>query len=650
MFQIFRSPWLLLPGLLFLTALIYLPGMNGGFILDDYSNITSNENLQIDRLDYQSLKSAALSGTTGQLGRPVSVLSFSINEYITGLDPYWFKMVNLGIHLLCGTSFFLLTILVLRAAACRPGIRIPLQQQQLVALTVSALWLLHPVNLTGVLYVVQRMASLSALFVSLGMCLYIIARLRQIRGKTGFPLMLLAFPGLGLLAFLSKETGALLPVFMLVIEISFFRFQAERPATRVFLIAFFMVSLAIPAVAIISYTAWKPDWFMSSYKIRDFTITDRLFTQARVLWDYIRLIFAPSNQALGLFHDDIIISRGLFSPFSTFMAILSLAGLAGLALYARNRAPLITFGILFFFSGHLLESSVLPLEMMYEHRNYLPGYGILLIIGFYLTTPLISMRTLRVRRAMATILVVSLAYTTATRASIWGDPAELVMMEAENHPASPRANMELGTVYASMSLNSGEKKDELYELSMSYYEKSANLRPSYSAPLFAAIKISCILDKPIKESWTSELYKRLATQPYWGNNVNWIELFGNYQNEMECTIPREIMLNILKSSLGNEKIIPAIRMPLLTSASNYFFSWAGDYDSALYLLELASRETPKDAKPHLHLAILLSAIGRNSDAISELDQAEELDKMGQFGTQIDELRTRLSNLDIQARQ
>ncbi len=650
MLQIFRSPWLLLPGLLLLTVLVYIPGLSGGFVLDDYSNITANKNLHIDKLDYQSLRSAALSGITGHFGRPLAVLSFSINDYITELDPYWFKVVNLGIHLLCGAALYLLTILVLRAAEFRSGRRIPAQQQQLAALAISAMWLLHPVNLTGVLYVVQRMTSLSTLFTSLGLCLYFIARLRQIRGRTGFPLILTAFAGFGLLAFLSKETGALLPVLMLIAELSFFRFHAKRIETRRLLMAFFAVTLAIPAATLIAYTVYSPDWILAGYRTRDFTLTDRLLSQPRILWNYIHVILMPSNQVLSLYHDDFVISRSLFSPFSTFVAILGLAALATVAFAVRNRAPLITFGILLYLGGHLLESSFIPLEMVYEHRNYLPGYGILLMLGFYLTTSLISVPSLLIRRSMAAILTVSFVYTTATRASIWGDPASLALTEAQNHPASPRANMEAGTAYASMALNSQEKKDDFYNLSMDYFEKSAGLRPSYAAPLFAAIKVSCLLDKPIKASWTNELYQRLANQPYWPNNNNWIEIFGNYQNEMNCTIPREIMLQILKASMENDRITTGIRLSLLTSASKYYSNQLGDYDSALYLLALASSESPENAKQHLNLAILLTTLGRHSDAILELQQAERLDKRGKLGQQIDKVRARLANRNIQAQR
>ncbi len=626
-----RMPVIALAGLLILTLLAYLPGLGGGFILDDYSNITSNQALQIEELDYESLKTAALSGKSSRFKRPVSTLSFSINEYLAGLSPYWFKLVNLLIHMLCGLLLYLLTRLVLSAHAWKTGVELDDRQNAIIALVVTALWLLHPANLTSVLYVVQRMTSLSALFTIAGLCLYMQARLRQLSGRVGFPLILLAFPVLGLLAFLSKENGALLPLFMLLTEFSFFGFRAGKRYTQRL--------LAIPVVIIGIYTLYSPEWIMRGYKIRDFSVGERLLTQARVLWEYIHLILAPSNQSLGLFHDDITISKGLFSPPTTFSSILGLLALGGTAWLVRHRAPIASFGILFFLTGHLLESSFLPLEMMYEHRNYLPSYGLLLAAGYFLASPLLSLRTLWVRRSIAAALVLMLGVATAIRASIWGDPVEHTMMEAYNHPLSPRANVELATMYASFALNDEDRREFYYGRSIEHYEKAASLRPSYTTPIFAAIKVACMLGKPIKSRWRTELVDRLGTQPFWPNNVNWLEIFGDYDNDMSCTIPSDIMLDAIRASLGNRNITSNIRSSLLITSSRYFSARLHDYDTALYLMAQAIEESPGSPDPRLRLAMLLTSVGRLGDALQELEQAESMDRLGALKEKTDELRS-----------
>ena len=633
-----RMPAIALAGLLILTFLVYFPGLGGGFILDDYSNITSNRSLQIDELNYESLKTAALSGKSSRFKRPISTLSFSINEYLAGLSPYWFKLVNLLIHLLCGLLLYILTRLVLSAHAWKTGVDLADRQKTIIALAVTALWLLHPVNLTSVLYVVQRMTSLSALFTIAGLCLYMQARLRQLAGRSGFPLIILGFPVLGLLAFLSKENGALLPFFMLLSEFTFFGFQASKSHTQRLLILYYVIFLALPVVAVSIYTIHSPEWIMRGYKIRDFSVGERLLTQARVLWNYIHLILIPSNQSLGLFHDDIVISKGLFSPLTTFTSILGLLALGGIAWLARHRAPIASFGILFFLTGHLLESSFLPLEMMYEHRNYLPGYGLLLAGGYFLASPLLSLGTLWLRRSIATVLVLMLGIATATRASIWGDPVEHTMMEAYNHPLSPRANVELATMYASFALNDKDRRDIYYSRSIEHYEKAASLRPSYTTPIFAAIKVACMLGKPIENRWRTELVDRLGTQPFWPNNVNWLEIFGGYNKDMSCTIPSKIMLDAIRASLGNRNITPNIRSSLLITSSRYFSVQLHDYDTALYLMAQAIEESPGSPDPRLRLAMLLTNMGRIGDARQELEQAEAMDRLGTLKDKTDELR------------
>ena len=142
-----------------LVGLVYLPGLGGGFAFDDYHTIVDNPSLDIQTLSWDALLDAAMSGVgIGPLARPLAMLSFAANRSVAGLRPEAYKLTNLAIHALNALLIFGL----LRSWLPRLAPRAPTACAWLIA----ALWALHPINLTAVLYVVQRMTSLSATWVS----------------------------------------------------------------------------------------------------------------------------------------------------------------------------------------------------------------------------------------------------------------------------------------------------------------------------------------------------------------------------------------------------------------------------------------------------------------------------------------------------
>ena len=149
-----------------------VPGLTGAFFFDDHPNIVENEAIQINALDSAAIKQALSGPAAGPLGRPVSVASFALTHYFFSLDAFAFKAVNLGIHLIAGVLAYWLAVMLLQAARATTD-----QRQHWIPLWVFALWSLHPIQLTPVLHVVQRMTSLSALFL-FAPCSFIYARAR----------------------------------------------------------------------------------------------------------------------------------------------------------------------------------------------------------------------------------------------------------------------------------------------------------------------------------------------------------------------------------------------------------------------------------------------------------------------------------------
>ncbi|HFD87239.1 MAG TPA: hypothetical protein ENJ35_06150, partial [Gammaproteobacteria bacterium] len=520
--------------LLLLATLVYAPGLGGSFVFDDEANILRNEQLQITELTPTTLKQAAYSMPAGPLMRPISYLTLALNYYFTGLAPLYFKLTNLLIHLLNGLAIYWLSRQLLRAYRQHHQPALTQQHIQWVSLAASAFWLLHPLGLTSVLYIVQRMNSLSALFVLLGLAIYCWGRNRQNDGKPGALHLLASVLIFTPLAALSKENGLLLPFFMLIIEVTLFRFSMPTTSDRRWLLIFFSVIAVVPALVGIGYLLTHLDWLLGGYNAREFTLSERLLTQARIIWFYLAMIVTPNISQLGLFHDDIAISSGLLNPPSTGIAILGLTGLLASAWACRQRAPLVSFGLLFFLMGHSMESSIFALEMVHEHRNYLPMYGILLPMAFYLLHPTLPAKTLKARIALGILLIAILSATTAMRASDWGDPVQLALTEARNHPNSARSQYQLGIIYWQLMEWQPENAEAYAIQAQKHFEMSRLANPNSTSGLFALLMLDSRTSSELNPDQVNELKTLLKSRPFLSNSVHHLRDLNQCQAKNSC--------------------------------------------------------------------------------------------------------------------
>jgi hypothetical protein len=206
--------WLLISALLAVVSCVYWPGLHGGYIFDDYPNIVDNTTLHVGfGSGWRTWLAATFSSPSSDLQRPLAMLSFAFNHAMTGLDPYWMKLTNLGIHLLNTLLVYGLTNRLLSAA------RAPEQadRRQWTALWIAAAWALNPINLMAVLFVVQRMESLCHLFVFSGLWAYLVGRERLLAQDRGWTLLLAGLVVGTLLGLLSKESSVLLPLYALAL-------------------------------------------------------------------------------------------------------------------------------------------------------------------------------------------------------------------------------------------------------------------------------------------------------------------------------------------------------------------------------------------------------------------------------------------------
>ncbi|NEV64829.1 tetratricopeptide repeat protein [Thiorhodococcus minor] len=614
-----RARWYVLTAAFFLLCgLAYWPGLYGPFLFDDYSNILDNERLtSIEDFRIASIQTAISQEEPGPLGRPVSFVSFALNIAATGLDPYWFKVTNLAIHLLSGLALLALLRVLSRTLfdAPRPSLIAA------ISLATCAAWLLHPINVTSVLYVVQRMAELSALFALLAMLLYSLARQRQMEGRPGATLFYAGLAVTFLLAIFSKENGILIPGYLFLIEIVFFRFRAGETRVSHSLKWLYLsgAALAVPVVilAFLHYGA--------SYQIRDFTIEERLLTQARVLWFYVQSILVPDIRSMAIFHDDVAISRSLLEPATTLISILGLAAalIAGVTL--RRRAPVLSFGILFFLLSHAMESTFLPLEMIHEHRNYLGSWGLLWPVFFYLFVLADRHHRLLLASAVSLLLIAVLAAGTRIRAGYWGNELLLAEYQAHHHPASFRTLISAGTAYSGYGEATGNP--DLLRKSLDYYRRAHELDPQASNVLVSIISLSVILGQGQEiTDFEHKLKDNLVRQPIGNETTNAFVMVSRCLSEDGCVFPQRLYRKMTEAMLRNPRLeeIPTNAAKVYSASSNFAYL-DGDLELAIHYGEQALRLHPTDLQYWLNQAILLKTAGRDAEARDHLERAKAID-------------------------
>lgn len=351
--------------LLFVILLaIYGNSFEGAWHHDDFDNIVNNKYIKINDLSWYNLENT-LYGITPRdtWSRPLAYLSFAVNYAIGGLDVFGYHLVNLFIHYLAALILFLFIYETLRLPllAGRYG-----SYAYSIALLSTVLWAVHPIQVTAVTYIVQRMASMISLFYILAMYLYLRGRTaRTVQGSIiCFSLCVLSF----LLALGSKQNAAMLPVSLVLYDLLLI-----QGISRAHMVKTVKVVLAPAAAAVVMIAVYMlQDSSMMDYEQRIFGMGERLLTQPRVFFYYVSLLLYPLTSRFMLIHD-IVISKSLFQPWTTFASMAGLAGILTFAVVKAKQMPLISFCILFFFLNHFIEGSFISLELVYEHRNYLPS-------------------------------------------------------------------------------------------------------------------------------------------------------------------------------------------------------------------------------------------------------------------------------------
>lgn len=625
----------------------YYPGLHGPFLFDDSVSITNNPDVAIESLDYASLRQATLSNDSGIFKRPLAALSFALNHYIAGgfANTFPFKVTNLIIHLINTGLIYWLSILLLAKLRQRPGFRQTRLHRWLPAI-IAAIWALHPLQLTTVLYVVQRMTSLSALFVLIGLIIFIYGR-ERIREQrvAGVVLMAAGLVGGTVLGITSKENAALLPLFILLVEFLFFYETYEDAQVQRTLKWFYGLSILIACLLALSVLIIRPDVLSGAYRFREFTMLERLLTESRVLWFYVGLILLPNVQHFTLFHDDIPLSDNLFEPWTTFIALTGLILIAVSALLARRRYTVFSFSVLWFLIGHSMESSFIGLEIAHEHRNYLSDFGPIFGVVYGLAAALNRFKTVWVSTIIFGLVVITLAFSTFTRANIWASEKSITDFLVRRHPNSARAHALLAERYTR------EGHDALRALK--HYKIASDLAPHETSHLIRMVHLAALAEVRkktvntngtkiiasakipslpqfvsiegrgsqtrliLEKSITDRITKQLASQPVTSRVEQTLrELAGCTLQPDDCAYLRADVIRWCQLATDNPRIPkPVLGNMLLTLVKLYLED--GDHDAALQAAKRATDLDPSSAT----FAVMKANVYflRN-----ELDKAEQI--------------------------
>ena len=424
--------------------IIYGNSFHGEWHFDDELNILRNANIHLRDLSWPDIKDTFYY--KGRLSRPVSYFSFALNYYFGGLNVFGYHLVNLVIHYISAIFLFLFIYNTLKLPILRDRYGADAYS---ISLLSTFIWAISPVQVLAVSYIVQRMASMAGMFYIMAMYFYLKGRISDDlwKGLAFFVLCALS----ALLSFGCKQNTAMLPVSLFLFD--FFLIQGVTGETIKKNIKIAVIPLLILFALGAFYTNISS--ITAGYNDRPFTLAERLLTEPRVIIFYISLLLYPVHSHFTLLHD-IYISRSLFNPWTTLPAILLIALIVGYAIYAARKRPLISFCIIFFFLNHLIEGTIIPLELIYEHRNYIPSMLFFVPVAILI---LKALDYLSYKKYIQIFLVLGIAFllydmghTVHARNEILKYDITLWADNVNKYPNLSRPHDNLGTEYYSRGL------------------------------------------------------------------------------------------------------------------------------------------------------------------------------------------------------
>jgi tetratricopeptide (TPR) repeat protein len=589
------------------VVVVYWPGLGGGFVFDDYPNLVDNAALHVNNWDLYAWLAAVFSSEAGLGHRPLAMATFTLNHVFTGLDPKAMKLTNIAIHAVnaCLVLGLLSTLLGLAVP------RICERRREWTARFAAAAWALHPINLMAVLFIVQRMESLCHTFVFAGLWLYLLGRQRQLSGHPGGGWRLVGgIVGGTALGLLCKESAALLPLYAALLELCLLGARDTSGRRDPRLLWLFAIVLLLPALLGLAWLLPKA-LAPNAYASRDFSLGERLLTEGRVVLDYLRWTTFPSLRAFALHHDDIVVSRSFWQPPATVFALIALASLAAAGMFVRRRRPLVALGIAWFLGAQLLTATVLPLELVFEHRNYFASLGVCIAVADLLLLAPRHEGARRIGVLLGLLWLLFLSMTTFLRANEWSNPLRFASTEAAKNPQSPRAAYEYGRTLVIVS--DYRPDSPLLPLAMKELERDRALRRSGILPHCALLLTAAHTGLTQRPEWWKDIAVRLRRDPVGVQEISAIGSLAQCARGGACSFPHDAMVATFQAALSHGP-----NPEVLNIYADYVFNVLRQPDTALQLWRQAIRLQPNEAQYRINLIRALIALGRVGEARNEI--------------------------------
>ena len=584
---------------------IYSGTLNVPFLFDDEPQITSNAAIRLTELDGESLLRAAFESPSPH--RPVANLSFALNYYFGQYDVRGYHRVNLLIHIASGLFVYFLTFVTVTQPVVRATLPVIDQKKSAgqnqhfatswwMAIFAALIFTAHPVQTQSVTYLVQRMSSLATLLYLAALLFYVLGRLSH----SGRQRWWLWSGGLTawILALGCKEIAVTLPLIVLIYEWFFFQDLSWVWLKRH--LKYLVGVMAVVGLVALLYLGNNPlETINAGYAKRDFTAAGRILTQFRVVVFYLSLLLFPFPSRLNLL-SQISTSQSLLSPLSTLVGFGLVVGLLGLGIYLARQHRLVAFCILWVSLNLVIESSLIPLEMIFEHRLYLPMFGFAVGVAYLL----FALAAIKQNWSVIVLMGVSLLLAAATyeRNKDWQDAITLWSDVIAKNPQATRAHTNRGLRY----LNLGKQQQALDD-----FDRALALKSNSAQSYINRANANGQLGKYARA--IEDCARAIGLQPdlkgVHYNRGNYYKQVGNFQRALD-DYSREIEVQPDFAAVYNNR--------------GNTYQQLGNHQRALADFTRAIELKPDYARAYQNRAALHAQLGKRESALRDQEQARKL--------------------------
>ncbi len=624
------------------VSLIYSNTMHVPFVFDDTFSIKDNRYIRVTKLDYKQLRDVWSFGPTAR--RPLAAVSLSLNYYFSHDDVTGYHLFNIFIHLVNGILVYYLARIVLGRLHARSR---PINH--LTAIFAALIFVVHPIQTQAVTYIIQRYTSMAAMFYLASVLFYIKGRIRiqgdRRYGPRGerhardasesisdgegglkratdanrgerrgiwrfFGFRTLAYFAVsilcGLSAFLCKQTAATLPGVILLVEYLLFdRSWQGWMKKLVWLVPIF----ACFALFVLYISGFFRSGFQVEHLLTDISEMTRtprnpvgrwdyLCTQFNVMVIYIRLLFLPTGQSIDYMYP---FKNGFFDGHTPY-AFLLLMGIIGFGILSRNKRPVVTFAVFWFFISLSIESSIFPIrDALFEHRLYLPMFAFALLVAHILCSLLVKRRLWL--PAVPLTVILALGAATYNRNRVWQDRISLWSDAVSKKPHNYRAYYNLGA-----ALQANGKAHEAIE----YFSEALQIKPNY-------VEAHCSMGIVLARQGSME-----EAIDHFSKALRLAPTYAKAHSEMGVTLARQ---GDLMNAMAHFREAIRLKPSYADAHDNLAIALMqqGKVKEAIKHFSKAIDAEPDHAKAHFDFGNVLVRQGRIGEAIDHFSEAIRID-------------------------